>query len=63
MEEKTAKRQRTHHPMSYYMEMVKDMNDSQEVFPDMDKELYTPEEAYSMTMKDIKAIYGTKDAV
>ena len=24
----------------------------------MDKELYTPEEAYEMTMKDIKAIYG-----
>ena len=24
---------------------------------DMDKELYTPEEAYEMTMKDIKAIY------
>ena len=23
----------------------------------MDKELYTPEEAYEMTMKDIKAIY------
>ena len=24
---------------------------------DMDKELYTPEEAYELTMKDIKAIY------
>ena len=23
----------------------------------MDKELYTPEEAYELTMKDIKAIY------
>jgi len=26
-------------------------------FDDMDKELYTPEEAYELTMKDIKAIY------
>ena len=26
-------------------------------FADMDKELYTPEEAYELTMKDIKAIY------
>ena len=24
---------------------------------DMDKELYTPEEAYELTMKEIKAIY------
>ena len=29
----------------------------EEEFSDMDKELYTPEEAYDMTMKDIKAIY------
>jgi archaellum component FlaC len=29
-----------------------------EEFDDMEKELYTPEEAYEMTMKDIKAIYG-----
>ena len=29
----------------------------EEDFPDMDKELYTPEEAYELTMKDIKAIY------
>lgn len=28
-----------------------------EEFPDMDKELYTPEEAYELTMMDIKAIY------
>ena len=28
-----------------------------EEFADIDKELYTPEEAYEMTMKDIKAIY------
>ena len=63
--------------MSYYREMVKDMDDSQklelmtilidsvkpiqtesvfdtpieEVFPDMNKELYSPQEAYEMTMK------------
>ena len=85
----TAKRQRTMHPMSYYIDMVKDMDDSQKLelvtilidsvkpiqtrplidapydkdFSDMDKELYTPEEAYEMTMKDIKAIYDTEDAV
>ena len=29
----------------------------------MDKELYTPEEAYELTMKDIKAIYDAKDAI
>jgi len=28
-----------------------------EEFTDMDKELYTPEEAYEMTMKDVKSIY------
>lgn len=28
-----------------------------EKFADMDKDLYTPEEAYELTMKDIKAIY------
>ena len=28
-----------------------------EDFADMDRELYTPEEAYELTMKDIKAIY------
>lgn len=32
-------------------------------FPDMDKELYSPEEAYELTMKDIKAIYAKEDAV
>ena len=35
----------------------------EEDFADMDKELYTPEEAYEMTMKDIKAIYDGKDAL
>lgn len=79
----TARKQHTTHPMSYYWEMVKDMDDSQklelvtmlidsvkpiqtrpltdiptdEEFADMNKELYTPEEAYELTMKDIKAIY------
>ena len=36
---------------------------NEEEFSDMDKELYTPEEAYELTMKDIKAIYDVKDAV
>jgi hypothetical protein len=35
----------------------------EEDFADMDKELYTAEEAYELTMKDIKAIYDEKDAV
>jgi hypothetical protein len=79
----TTARKRSAHPMSYYRDLVKDMDDSQklelvmmlidsikpistapladiptdEEFADMDKELYTPEEAYELTMKDIKAIY------
>ncbi|MCR4809043.1 MAG: hypothetical protein K5896_04190 [Prevotella sp.] len=114
METTTGRRRRTAHPMSYYLKMVQDMDDSQklelvsiliesvkpaikreqsdacidsvkreqarpevkpiqtrtvfetpfeEEFPDMDKELYTAEEAYELTMKDIKAIYDEKDAV
>ena len=85
----TTARRRTTHPMSYYREMVQDMDDSQKLelvsiliesvkpiqtrtvfdmpleedFADMDKELYTAEEAYEMTMKDIKAIYDVKDAI
>ena len=85
----TTAKQRTAHPMSYYREMVKDMDDSQKLelvsiliesvkpiqtrmlpdmpleedFPDMDKELYTPEEAYELTMKDIKAVYDKEYAV
>ncbi len=69
--------------MSYYWDIVKDMDNSQklelvamliesvkpmhtmplldvvyeEAFPDMNKELYTPEEAYELTMRDIRAIY------
>ena len=35
----------------------------EEDFADMDKELYTPEEAYELTMKDIKAIYDGKEAL
>ena len=76
----TTARRRSTRPMSYYRNMVKDMDDSQklelvtmlidsikpiqtallaeipmdEEFADMDKELYTPEEAYEMTMKDIR---------
>ena len=83
MDATTARRRNSAHPMSYYQNMVKDMDDSQklelaamliesikpirtsplvdipmdEEFADMDKELYTPEEAYELTMKDIKAIY------
>ena len=79
----TTARRRSAHPMSYYRNLVKDMDDSQklelvtmlidsikpiqtapladiptdEEFADMDKELYTPEEAYELTMKDSKAIY------
>ena len=75
--------------MSYYREMVQDMDDSQKLelatmliesikpiqthrvfdmpleedFPDMEKKLYTPEEAYELTMKDIKAIYEKEYAV
>ena len=89
MDATTTKRQHTAHPMSYYRNMVKDMDDSQKLelvsilidsvkpiqtrtlpdmpleedFPDMDKELYTPEEAYELTMKDIKAIYDKEYAV
>ena len=33
------------------------MREWEEEFADMDKELYTPEESYELTMKDIKAIY------
>ena len=83
MEATTTGRRRSAHPMSYYRNLVKDMDDCQklelvtmlidsikpiktapladipmdEEFADMDKELYTPEEAYELTMKDIKAIY------
>jgi hypothetical protein len=77
------------HPVSYYWDQVKNLDNSQklelvtmlidsvkpiqtrplvdvweeEEFPDMDNELYSPEDAYEMTMKDMKAIYDKKDAV
>ena len=35
----------------------------EEDFADMDKELYTAEEVYELTMKDIKAIYDENDAI
>jgi hypothetical protein len=35
----------------------------EEDFPDMDKELYTAEEAYELTMKDVKAIYDENNAL
>ena len=79
----------TSHPISYYWNMVKDMDSNQKLelvsmliesvkpiqtrqmvdapseedFLDMDKDIYTPEEAYELTMKDIKEIYDRKDAV
>lgn len=89
METTSTKKRRTVRPMSYYRQMVQDMDDSQKLelvsmlidsfkplqtkrvfditleedFVDMDKELYTAEEAYELTMKDIKAIYEENDAV
>lgn len=87
MDTRTAKKPMQ--PMSYYREMVKNMDDSQKLelmsilidsvkpiqtktvsdkplkedFHDMNKELYSPQEAYELTMKDIKAIYDSEDAV
>ena len=55
MEARTV-RQHTVPPMNYYRE-------TEEEFTDMDKELYTPEEAYELTMKDVKAIYDEQNAV
>ena len=87
--EATSTRRHKTHPMSYYKDLVKDMDNSQKLelmtilidsvkpiqtepfadtfeeedFSDMDKELYSPEEAYEMTMKDIKAIYDHQVAI
>ena len=36
---------------------------NEEVFRELDKEFYTPEEAYDLVMSDIKPIYGIRDAV
>lgn len=35
----------------------REQSDSYVDFADMDKEFYTPEEAFELTMKDIKAVY------
>lgn len=37
--------------------------DTEEVLRELDKEFYTPEEAYELVMSDIKPIYGIRDAV
>lgn len=49
----------------YTMEEVEVMLDETEInsYDDMDKEFYTPEEAYELIMRDIRAIYEMKDAV
>ena len=41
-------------------EVLRELEDE---FPDMEKDLYTPEDAYELTMKEIKAIYDEKDAI
>ncbi|MBR6178949.1 MAG: hypothetical protein IKQ70_13880 [Bacteroidales bacterium] len=38
-------------------------DDSNLLSPPLDKEFYSPEEAYELVMKDVKAIYNLKDAV
>lgn len=79
----TTGKLQTAHPISYYWNVVKDMDSNQKLelvsmliesvkpiqtrqladtpseenFHDMDKEIFTPEEAYELTMKDIKEIY------
>lgn len=60
----TTAKQRTAHPIVKPIQtrMLPDMP-LEEDFPDMDKELYTPEEAYELTMKDIKAVYDKEYAV
>ena len=37
--------------------------DSSHVLPTMEKDFYTPEEAYELVMSDVKSIYDLKDAV
>jgi len=54
METTTARRRNTH-PITHNWGLADIPMD--EEFADMNKELYTPEEAYELTMKDIKAIY------
>ena len=49
----------------YTMEEVDGMLDETETnsYTDMDKEFYTPEEAYELIMRDVKAIYEMEHAV
>lgn|GEM_PF-5868230 len=49
----------------YTMEEVEVMLDETEInsYDGMDKEFYTPEEAYELIMRDIRAIYEMKDSV
>ena len=46
-------------------ERIDIMVDDVETVPyaDMNREVYTPEEAYELIMSDIKSIYGVNDAV
>lgn len=37
-------------------------DDSNLLLPPLQKEFYSPEEAYELVMKDVKAIYNLKDA-
>ena len=61
----TTTRRRSTRPKSVKTIKTKALSDThfEEEFPDMTKELYTPEEAFELTMKDIKAIYERKDAI
>lgn len=38
-------------------------DDSNLLLPPLQKDFYSPEEAYELVMKDVKAIYNLKDAV
>ncbi len=61
----TTTRRPSTRPKSVKTIQTKALSDThfEEEFPDMTKELYTPEEAFELTMKDIKAIYERKDAI
>ena len=57
--------QRPEHHLSYKTTQsapISDISD-EEKFPDMVQELYTPEEAYELTMKDLKSVYDEIDAI
>ena len=52
------------HPVGSFRESVRAYREYKKVWRfKMEKKLYTPEEAYEMTMKDIKAIYDKEEAV